>query len=123
MIVKLITFYSLQYGIDPNISISVAAVESGFDSQIIGITNDYGIFQLNPKSFPQFTKKQLLDPKTNIMLGVKYLAKMKKECKHKDGINWLTCYNMGKKKASKVKHPALWKYVKKVSYVMNEKIY
>lgn len=115
MIIKMITFYSLQYGIDPKISLAVVAVESGFNANIIGVTNDVGLFQLNPKSFPQFTKKQLLDPKTNIMIGIKYLAKVKKECKHKDNNDWLVCWNYGPKNAQKVKHPQLFPYIKKIS--------
>lgn len=121
MIIKMITMYSLQYGIDPKIAISVAAVESGFNPNAIGITQDIGIFQLNPKSFPDYTKKQLLDPETNIVLGIKYLAKMKKECKYKDDNEWLVCWNYGPKNAKKVKHPSLFPYVKKIKLTMNER--
>jgi soluble lytic murein transglycosylase-like protein len=123
VIIQLIQTYALQYGVDPQVAISVAAVESQFNPNVIGITGDVGVFQLNPKSFPQYTIKQLKDPKLNIQLGVKYLAKMKKECKYKYGLNWLTCYNMGPKKARTVKHPSLYKYVLKVKtqLAMNEK--
>jgi hypothetical protein len=123
MIIKLIHTYALQYGMDPNICISVAAVESQFNPNVIGITGDVGVFQLNPKSFPQYTVKQLKDPKLNIQLGIKYLAKVKKECKYKEGLNWLVCWNYGPKNAKKVKHPGLFPYVKKVKtqLVMNEK--
>lgn len=121
MIVKMITMYSLAYNIDPKISLSVVAVESGFNSNVIGITGDVGLFQLNPKSFPNYTINQLKDPSLNIELGIKYLAKVKKECKYKDDINWLICYNMGPKAAQKVKHPGLFPYVKKIAISMNER--
>jgi hypothetical protein len=81
----------------------------------------FSVFQLNPKSFPQYSVKQLKDPKLNIQLGIKYLAKMKKECKYKDGLNWLTCWNYGPKNAKKVKHPELFPYVKKIKLAMNNK--
>jgi len=113
--------YSLAYNIDPNIAISVAAVESQFNPNAIGITKDLGVFQLNPKSFPNYTKAQLLDAKTNIELGVKYLAKVKKECNHQEGITWVICYNYGGKNAKKVKHPKLFPYVKKVQLAINER--
>ena len=120
MLIKLITMYSLAYNIDPKIALSVVAVESGFNSSIVGITGDIGLFQLNPKSFPNYTTKQLKDPRLNIELGIKYLAKMKKECKYKDNNTWLVCYNMGPKAAKIVKHPELWPYTKKV-LAMNER--
>lgn len=123
VIMQLIQTYALQYGVDPTIATSVAAVESQFDSNKIGITGDVGVFQLNPKSFPKYTIKQLKDPKLNIQLGIKYLAKMKKECKHKDGITWLVCYNYGPTNAKKVNHPDLFPYVKRVKkqLAMNQK--
>lgn len=117
-IIKLITMYSLAYNIDPSIAISVCAVESGFNTNAIGITNDLGLFQLNPKSFPQYNKKQLLDPKLNIKLGIKYLAKMKKECNYKGDVNWLICYNMGIRGAQKIRQPASNSYIKKIKLNM-----
>lgn len=119
MILKMITMYSLQYGVDPKIAISVAAVESNFNPSVIGITGDVGVFQLNPQSFPQYSVKQLQDSVLNIQLGIKYLAKVKKECKFKDELNWLVCWNYGMKNAKKVKHPSLFPYVKRVEFAMN----
>ena len=121
MIIKMITVYALKFGVDANIAISVAAVESQFNPNAIGITQDLGVFQLNPKSFPQFTKQQLLQPELNIKLGVKYLAEVKKTCNHKEGITWLTCFNAGNKGARKIKHANLFPYVKKVQLTMNER--
>lgn len=113
-IIKLITYYSLIYGIQPEISISVVEVESQFRPSVVGITGDVGLFQLQPASFPQYSIKQLKDPKLNIELGIKYLAKMKKECNHKKNNEWLVCYNFGKRNAKKVKHPELFPYVLKI---------
>lgn len=118
MIIQLIQSYSLQYGVDSNIAISVAAVESQFNPTVIGITGDVGVYQLNPKSFPNYTVKQLQDPRLNIELGVKYLAKVKRECVHQKNVEWLICYNMGNKKAKTVKHPTLFPYVKKIKLAM-----
>jgi soluble lytic murein transglycosylase-like protein len=118
LIIKLITMYSLAYNIDPRIALSVVEIESGYNQNSIGVTKDIGLFQLNPNSFPEYTKEQLLDPKINIRLGVKYLAKMKKECKYKEDNLWLICYNFGIKNAKRVKHPELWNYTKKVKFAM-----
>lgn len=120
IIIKMIIFYSNIYGIDPKLSLAVAQTESQFNPSAISQTNDYGVFQLNSNSFPQYTKKQLLNPIINIPEGIKYLAKMKKECKFKDNNDWLACYNLGKRKASKIHYPSRWPYVKKISVVMRE---
>lgn len=118
LIIQLIQTYALQYVVDPQIAVSVAAVESQFKPAIIGVTGDVGIFQLNPRSFPQYTVKQLQDPVLNIKLGVQYLAKVKKECTHQEGVTWLVCYNYGSKNAKKVRYPQLFPYVKKIKLQM-----
>lgn len=118
IIIKLIMFYSQIYHVDANLSLAVAKTESGLNSKAISKTHDYGLFQLNEASFKQYTKAQLLDPNINIPEGIKYLAKMKKECKFKDNNNFLVCYNMGIKNARKVKYPSKWPYTKKVLLAM-----
>lgn len=117
-LIKLITMYSLQYGIDPNIAVAVVATESSFDYNAIGITGDVGLFQLRPSSFPQYTTYQLLNPRLNIRLGVWYLSYVRKHCTHKEGVTWLICYNYGFKNAHRVKHPKLFPYIKRIDLAM-----
>ncbi len=121
-ILHLIQAYCLQYNVDYQVAVSIVAVESGFNVNAIGPTFDLGLFQLNPKSFPRYTKKQLLDPATNIKLGVQYLSEVKKHCKYKKDLNWVLCYNVGVKRAQTIKHPSLHKYVIKIKtqLAMNE---
>jgi soluble lytic murein transglycosylase len=121
IIIKMITMYSIQYGIDPKVALSVCQIESNFNTNVIGITGDIGLFQLNPNSFPNYSKNQLKDPITNMKLGIKYLAKMKKECNYKNNNEWLVCYNYGMKNAKKIKHPELFPYVKRINLVMNDR--
>ncbi len=118
LIIKLITAASLQYGVDPSVAISVATVESELNPSAVGELNEVGLFQLLPESFPAYSIKQLKDPRLNIKLGVKYLAKAQRYCFHKEGITWLVCYNYGFENAKRVKHPTLFPYVKKVSGVL-----
>lgn len=120
MLIKMITMYSLIYNVDPKVSLSVVDVESKFNPNIVSETQDIGLFQLHKSSFPEYSIKQLQDPILNIQLGVQYLAKMKKECKYKDNITYLVCYNYGINNAKKIKHPSLFPYVKKVQLTMNE---
>lgn len=118
IIVKMIIFYSHIYGISPEIALAVAQTESGLNPSIISKTHDVGLFQLNEHSFKQYSREQLLDPNINIPEGIKYLAKMQKECKYKDNNEWLICYNYGIKNAKKVKYPGRWPYTRKVLIAM-----
>jgi|ERR1019366_8176476 soluble lytic murein transglycosylase-like protein len=122
IIIKLITMYSLAYNIDPKIALSVVEIESGYNQNAIGVTKDIGLFQLNPNSFPEYTQNELLSPELNIKLGVKYLAKMKKECKYKEDNLWLICWNIGKNYKKPINHPRLFPYIKKINIVMGRNL-
>ncbi len=120
LILGLIGYYASIYGVDPRVAYSVGVVESNLNPKMIGQAGEVGIFQVMP-STAKLTRKQLLDPETNIREGVKYLAQMKKDCIHKEDIYYLVCYNYGLTNAKKVKHPNLFPYVKKVKSIMQEK--
>lgn len=121
IIVKMIIFYSNVYGVNPQIALSVAKIESGLNPMAISKTHDYGLFQLNEASFKQYSIKQLLNPNINIIEGIKYLAKMQKECKYRNNLDWLTCWNMGKTYVAKnIKYPSKHRYVKKIIIAMGE---
>lgn len=118
-IVRLILFYSSIYNVDPRIVVAVIDVESSFKVNAVRAGQDFGLMQLNKKYYPQYTAKQLLDPATNIRLGVKHLAEAKRLSVHKNGLDWLTFYNVGYK-SNEFKHPSSHKYVKKVRKKMNK---
>lgn len=120
LIISLILHYSALYGVDPVLALSVGYVESGLNPKAESATKDLGVFQLNPESFKGHTKAQLLDPETNIKLGLRYLAQMKRECVHKEGITWLTCYNYGPGNAKRVKYPKRFPYVRKIRGIMEQ---
>ena len=116
-ILALIIESANNFGIDPNLVLAVIKVESNFNVDAKSPTNDFGLMQLNKKAFPEFTEQQLLNPKTNIYLGVKHLSDMKKQCIHKNNNDWLVCWNYGISNAKKVKNPSLFPFVKKVNAV------
>lgn len=118
IIIKMIIFYANLYGVDPKLALSVVQVESQFNPSAISKTGDYGLFQLQAASFPQYKTEQLLQPEINIPEGIKYLAKMKKECKFKNNNEFLVCYNYGLKNANNVKYPGRWPYIKKILVAM-----
>jgi hypothetical protein len=59
-----------------------------------------------------------LDENINIKEGVKYLAKMKKECKYNNNNEWVICYNVGKNYKKTINHPELFPYVKRINIAM-----
>ena len=72
---------------------------SGIANLIQHGTGALGLLQLMPSSFPAYTKDQLLDPETNIKLGVAYLAECIAEFKKEVGDErlkfGLAAYNAG----------------------------
>jgi soluble lytic murein transglycosylase-like protein len=117
-IIALIIAYSKIFGVDPQVAISVAEVESKFNVSAVGGLGEVGLFQIRPEFYPMFTRKQLAIPETNIMLGVQKIALYQKTCFHKNDINFLICYNYGPANAKKVKYPHLFPYIKKVKAQM-----
>lgn len=118
-IISLIMTYSQMYGVDPQIVFAVIGVESSFRANAISHTGDYGLMQLNKKVYYNYSVEQLLDPETNIKLGIKHLALAKQASKHKGEFSWLTFYNCGYK-SNDFKYPNLHPYVKKIKKKMKE---
>jgi soluble lytic murein transglycosylase-like protein len=117
-IISLIIFYSNIYGIDPKVAIAVARYESSLNPNAIGKLGELGIFQLRPEFIPKYSKKELLNPAINIVIGIQRLKQIKETCVHKNGIDWLVCYNYGESNAKRVKYPSLFPYVKNVKKIM-----
>lgn len=116
----LIITVAAQHGIDPQIALSVAFVESGFKQEAVSPSGDYGIFQLNVKYFPNAPEMTVDE---NIRVGIKHLAWTKKHCKlNQERIMeigpvpslpdmkylYVNCYNMGVTGAAKLLKP--WDY-------------
>lgn len=121
-LLSLILYYSGMYNVNPMLVVAVIEHESNYNQYATGkVANERGYMQLNPKSFPEYKPDQLYNSEINIREGVKYLAKMKKECKHKLDNDFITCYNLGIKKGNKVRYPKLWKYNLAVNKIMQNK--
>lgn len=78
--------------------LAVMETESQFDSDIISVTNDYGLTQINEINFMEletvFGKMNFLDPYDNIVGGI-YLLKMAYNKCDGDLHKTLMTYNMG----------------------------
>lgn len=122
MIIALIVTLAPQYNIDPKVALAVAAVESGYNSKAIGTAGEVGLFQIMPNVFKHkgYTKKQMLNPRINIIVGLEMLRDAKNRCVHKHGIDYLVCYNAGIAGGKRYKHPSKSKYVKQVAKHMKE---
>lgn len=119
-IIGMIMLQAVGAGFDPLLAASIAKTESNFNPDAIGPVGEVGLFQLRPEYFKAFTVKELKDPKLNTILAIQKLKHDKKNCKHKQGLTWTSCYNMGVTGAAKLKHPHLFPYVRKVETNLNK---
>lgn len=125
-IISLISLWSGVFGIDPNVAISVAKQESSLNPKATGSQGEIGLFQVKPQFVKNYTKEQLMDPQTNIIVGIQKLKEAQRTCVHKKDIQWLICYNYGRTNAKHVRHPSLFPYVlavKKLIIATNEDKY
>lgn len=118
-IVGLIAFYSNLIGIDPQLAIAVAQVESNMNPQAIGLSHgEIGLFQIRPEFVAGLTHKEMFNIETNIVLGIQKLKHAKTKCKHQVNNSWLVCYNVGVKGGNRIKNAKEFKYVKRVNNKM-----
>ena len=110
-ILAIIQTYSLLYNVDPRVIEAIVKVESDYNPVAVSSKGAVGLMQIIPK-YAHKTKKQLLDPETNIHEGIKLLLKIKQECVHKDNFTFVVCYSLGSPKGNKVKHPTKFFYYK-----------
>jgi hypothetical protein len=92
---------SAQYGVSPFLVLSLIDVESRFRPAAVSPRGAVGLMQLLPDTAAEVALKTgliwhpdlLVDPKANIELGLRYMAKLKKQFGSEEDA--LTAYNMG----------------------------
>ena len=89
------------YGVEPALIAAVINAESSFVPNKVSPKNAIGLMQLLPTTAASLTNQEinLYDPKTNIMLGTKYLAYLIK--KFNDVETALFAYNAGEGNVAK----------------------
>lgn len=112
-LIAIIHLYSSIYGLDPRLVQSIVQYESNYNPKVVGTSGEVGLMQIMP-STAKVKRKDLFDPNTNILEGVKYLSEMKEQCKYKEEYEFIVCYNLGIVGGSKVRHPKKFKYYKDV---------
>lgn len=120
-IVSLILALAPVFDVDPKVALAVASVESALNPNAIGQAGEIGLFQIMPRIGHKkgFSKAQLKDPVVNVYVGLEMLKEAKKNCIHKEGLNYLVCYNYGATNARKIKEPSKFPYVKKVKKALS----
>lgn len=93
---------SERYSVPMELILAVIGQESNYKADVISDNgNSYGLMQVQPKwhevRMAKFNVDDLLNPYTNCLIGVDYLA----ECLEKGGLEWgLMCYNGGPEHAN-----------------------
>lgn len=108
-----ITETAVEYGIDPNLALAVAKIESDYNPYAIGSQKEVGLFQLHPRYF----KNAPYEVKANVKLGIKHLLYWKKRCPHQQAKQFVICYNRGTKP---IRYPERVPYYKKVKAVYDK---
>ncbi len=103
------------HGINPNLALAMAEVESQMNPRAVGALGEVGLFQLRP----EFHWAVSTNVKTNTVLAMRYLAQLKKSCRHY-GDAFFVCFNYGP--VRQLKHPKLFPYYRKVQIAMQRRI-
>lgn len=112
-IVQQIRQEAIRQGVNPDIAVAIAKVESNFNSKMLGKKGEIGMFQI----MPYHAKGQnLWDQKINISRGVQLLKHCQDYCERSIGPAWIVCYNNGIHRHPK--HPLLHPYYRKVMEAM-----
>jgi len=115
-ITDIITIEAQKQGLEPEIAIAVATLESGLNPRAIGSKNEVGLFQIRPE-FSHIKRISLFDPKINAREGIKLLIYYRKTCPTKEGLLWIQCFNQGLRHP---RFPRLLPYYKKFSSIYAE---
>lgn len=104
---------ALKNGIDPDLAVAIAIVESGLRPDAVGQAGERSVFQLHPRYHAI-----VADESENIDTAIAYLKKLKKRCVARYGDAWYVCYNYGPN--NRLNEPAKTTYFKKVQRTYKE---
>ena len=92
---------AVQPKIDPFLVTAIAFKESSFRHKVKGARGEVGLMQILPKgaltrTIERTTKKQLMDVRANVRMGVGHLSYWQKRCGPDNMDKWLSAYNTGR---------------------------
>ncbi|MGL6039871.1 MAG: transglycosylase SLT domain-containing protein, partial [Deefgea sp.] len=73
MVAKIITQVASWHGVDPNLAMSIAKVESGLNAHAVSPKSAMGVMQLIPDTAERFNVKDVFNVSQNVKGGVRYL--------------------------------------------------
>src|SRR4051812_34252311 len=89
-IISLIRTIAEQEGVQPDLAVAIATVESELNSNKIGGLGEVGLFQLRP----EYHNVKLGDVRGNIRTAMRYLRYLQMKCEPKYDKAWFICYNL-----------------------------
>lgn len=102
------------HGLNPDLAVAIATVESRLNPKAVGSLGEIGLFQLRPE-FHKVTKGNV---RANVTIAVRYLVQLKRRCAAYEDA-FFVCFNYGH--VRKLRYPRLFPYYKKVQLVLEQK--
>lgn len=121
MLNSCLLFFSMLNQLDYALVSSVISLESSFNPKAEGRHEDSGLMQIRHIYVP-YTRIQLLQPCTNIMVGTDILRKAREKFPLYKDYQWVSAYNLGHSGFRKIKYPELFPYYLKVKEKLNDRI-
>lgn len=118
VVVDIIREEALAQGLDPNVALAVARVESSLNPKALGALGEVGLFQIRPEFITGYPKIALFDAKINSKLGIQQLLYYKKTCFTTEANTFVVCFNGGLNRHPKF--PKLLPYYKKFQKALAE---
>lgn len=109
---------SEEYGVDFTLTMGLIHTESGFQSDVVSSTGDYGLMQINKINHEWLSEElginDFLDPEQNVTAGLYILSTLSD--KYDDPAQVLMAYNMGEAGARKLWNQGIYtsNYAEKV---------
>ena len=117
-IVHLIQSEAMKQGLDPDVALAVAKIESSLNPKAVGALGEVVLFQIRHEFVTGYTRIALFDPKINAKVGIQQLLYYKKTCFTNTANTFVVCYNAGLNR--RPKYPTLLPYYKKFQKALAE---
>lgn len=83
-------------GLDAEIAVAIAKIESSLNPNAVGPKGEIGLFQVRPE---HSKIRDLFNPRANAREGIRILIHYKAICPAQTNLQWVTCFNSG------IRHP------------------
>ncbi len=104
---KTIRHLAAVHGVEPELAVAIAQVESGLNKNAVGSLGEVGLFQLRPEFHPVSAENEA----ANIETAMKYLVSLRATCS-RYGDAYFICFNLGP--AKQIRFPHRFPYYQKV---------